>query len=238
MRAVFRRELKNYFVTPIAYVFMGTFLLVSGVFFALINLRFGTSDLTEMFSMMNFLFMLIVPLLTMRLLSEEKKNKTDQLLLSAPISIWSFVLGKFLAALMVLFSSLIGTMFFVIIIASYGTAYPGLIFSNYLGFFLMGMCYIAIGVLMSALTENQLTAAVLTFGVNLLLQVVESAAPSFNVPMLPFLPSLFTWLSLYARHAAFASGIISISNILYDLSFAFMLLFFSVRVIDRRRWEG
>lgn len=238
LSAVFRRELKNYFVTPIGYVFMGVFLLIAGVYFTIINLSYAICDLSVLFSQLTFLFMLLVPLLTMRLLSEEKKTKTERLLLSAPIPIWSFVVGKFLAACMVLVLTLIGTLFFVLIIAFYGQAYPALIVSNYLGFLLIGVCYIALGVLISALTESQLSAAVLSFGANLLLLIAESALPSLNVPLMPWLPNLLSWLSIYQRYDAFMSGIISPASILYYLSFAAVLLFIAVRSIDRRRWEG
>ncbi len=237
MIAVFKRELRNYFLTPIGYVFMGVFLLVGGIFFTINNMMSGVSDLEGMFSMLNILFMVIVPLLTMRLLSEERRTKTDQLLLTAPVTIWAVVLGKFLAASMVLVISLLGTLSYVAVIAIYSVPYWGLILSNYIGFLLMGAGYIAVGVLMSALTESQLTAAVLTFGVNLLLWLLESIGPSLNVPFLPWLPQALGGLSLYRRYYSLTSGIISIADILYFVSFVGILLFLTVRVIDKRRWS-
>ncbi len=237
MSAVWKRELKNYFLTPIGYVFMGIFLLVSGLFFMLNNLWSASSDLAAMFSMLNYVFMLIVPLLTMRLLSEERKNKTDQLLLTSPISIWSIVIGKFLAACTVLVFSLLFTGVYIAIIALFGTAYWGLILSNYIGFLMLGASYIAIGVLVSALTESQLSAAVLTFGANLFLQFLESVAPSLSIPGVPWLSSAVSWLSLYARYYSFTAGLISLADIIYYVSFIGVLLFLTVRVIDKRRWS-
>lgn len=237
MRAIWKRELKNYFLTPIGYVFMSIFLLVNGLFFMINNLWSMSSSLDTMFSIMNYVFMLVVPLLTMRLMSEDRKNKTDQLLLTSPISIWSIALGKFMAACTVLLLSLCFTFAYIAIIAVYATPYWGLIVSNYLGFTLLGACYIAIGVLISAMTESQITAAVFTFGANLLLQFLESVGPSLNIPYMSWLPNAMSWLSLYSRYYSFTTGIISLADVIYYLSFIGVLLFLTVRVIDKRRWS-
>ncbi len=239
MLAIWKREVQNYFLTPIGYVFMGIFLLVGGIFFFLYNIMSISSDLSTMFGNLIYLFMLVVPILTMRLLSEEKRNKSDQLLLTSPRSIWDIVLGKFLAACTVLLAAMVVMLIYVVIICVYSrNTYPGLILSNYLGFFLMGCCYIAIGTLMSALTENQVSAAVLTFGVNLLLQLIESIGPQLTMPAgLSFLSTAFSWMSLYTRYNQFTAGVLSIANVLYDLSFCGVFLFLAVRVIDKRRWS-
>jgi ABC-2 type transport system permease protein len=237
MKAIWKREMQNYFKTPIGYVFVGIFLLLGGFFFFMYNLYQASADLQNMFSYLSYLFLLVVPLLTMKLLSEERRTKTDQLLLTSPASIWSIVVGKFLAACCVLLLSLVCTLFYVIIIAAYATPYVGLIVSNYLGFLMMGCSYIAIGLLMSALTENQLVAAVATLGVNLALQVLEAIGPSLTVPFLTFLPRVFSWISLQSRYYAFSSGIISVADLIYYASFCGILLFLTVRVIDKRRWS-
>ena len=138
MVAVWKRELQAYFFTPIGYVFMGVFLLVGGYYFTFGNVNSLSSDLGTLFGNLTSLFMLLVPILTMRVLSEERKNKTDQLLLTSPVSIGAMVVGKFLASCSVLLITLIPTLFYVIVIAVYGTPYWGEIFTNYLGFFLMG----------------------------------------------------------------------------------------------------
>ena len=237
MYPVLKREIQSYFLTPLGYVFMGIFLLVGGVFFMIYNLFSMSADLGDMFGNLNYLFMLIVPLLTMRLLSEERRTKTDQLLLTSPISIGAIVTGKYFAACAVLLMTLILTAGYIVIIALFSTPYFGLIFSNYLGLFCIGGAYIAIGVLMSALSENQLSAAVLTFGVNLLLQLLELVGPQLSVPLLPWLPKVFSVISLHARYNAFAAGMISMADIVYFASFIGICLFFAVRAIDRRRWS-
>lgn len=237
MAAIWKREIKNYFLTPIGYVFVGIFLLVGGIFFMLYNIMSASSDLTGMFGNLITLFMFLMPLLTMRLLSEERHSKTDQLLLTSPVSIWSIVMGKFLAACTVLLISIVLTFFYIAVIVSYSTPYVGLILSNYLGFFLMGCCYIAIGVLMSSLTESQVSAAVLTLGANLLLQLLEMIGPSLSIPYMGWLTTAISWLSLYTRYESFTVGMISVANVIYFASFCGILLFLTVRVIDKRRWS-
>ena len=244
MLAIWKREVQNYFLTPIGYVFMGIFLLVGGFFFFRNNIMFQSSDLSTMFGNLSYLFMLAVPILTMKLLSEEKRSKTDQLLLTSPRSIWDIILGKFLAACTVLLATMAVTLLYVVVLAVYsndiytGGVHAGLIFSNYLGFFLLGCGYIAIGTLMSALTENQVSAAVLTLGVNMMLQMIESVLPQLSLPQgMGFLTTAFSWMSMYSRYAEFAAGIISIANVFYYVSLCGVILFLAVRVIDKRRWS-
>lgn len=239
MLAIWKREVQNYFLTPIGYVFMGVFLLCGGVFFFIYNIASSSSSLETLFGNMIYLFMLVMPILTMRLLSEEKRSKSDQLLLTSPLSIAQIVVGKFLAAATVLLATMVVMLIYVVIICCYSTPYAGMIVSNYLGFFLVGCCYVAIGVLMSALTENQVSAAVLTFGANLLLQIFESLSSSITIPTIGFinLNTVLSWLSLYTRYYDFTAGILSFANVLYYISFCFVILFLAVRVIDKRRWS-
>ena len=238
MLAIWKREVQNYYLTSIGYVFMGIFLLVGGIMFSLSNIYSASATLAGMLNNLNYIFMLIVPILTMKLLSEEKRSKTDQLLLTSPRSIWDIVLGKFLAACSVILISTAITMFYVIILAVYSNAtYPALIATNYLGFLLLGFSYVAIGVLMSALTESQVSAAVLTIGVNLLLQILESVGSSVSIPGFPLLNTVISWFSLYSRYYDFAAGILSLANVFYYISFCGVMLFLAVRVIDKRRWS-
>lgn len=238
MLAVFKRELQNYFLTAIGYVFVAVFLIASGVFFFMNNVMSGTNSLTTMLGNMSYIFMLIVPVLTMRLLAEERRSRTDQLLLTSPLKITSIVGGKYLAAVAVFAISMVGTFFNVIVIVSYGKAYWGLIFSSYLGYFLMGCVYIAVGVLMSALTENQISAAVLTFGVNLGMQIIESLAGGLTLPAgWSFLGKIMSWFSLYTRFYTFTAGVISLANVIYFLTFIAVMLYLAIRVIDKRRWS-
>ncbi len=238
MRVIFRREMQSYFYTPLGYVFMGVFLLLTGVFFLSGNLLSMNANLGVLFDSLSFLFMLVMPLLTMRLLSEEKRTRTDQLLLTSPLPVGAIVAGKYLAALTVLAMTMLLTAPCVAIVFAYGEPHAPLILSGYLGFFLLGASYVAVGLIMSAVTESQLTAAVATFGVNLMIQFVDSVGPSLNVPLMPWLPSVIGWLSLYDRYYAFTAGLIGASDLVYFLSLILVLLFLTVRIIDRRRWRS
>ena len=238
MRAVYFRELKSYFQTPLGYVFMGVFLLLTGVFFLTGNLMPMNSDIGLLFDSMSYLFMLIMPLLTMRLLSEEKRLRTDQLLFTSPLTVGAIVVGKYLAALTVLVLSMLLTAPCAVILFLYGAPHAPLIASGYIGFFLLGASYVAVGILMSAVTESQLTAAVATFGVNLMIQFIESVGPALEVPRMSWLPSAIRWLSLYDRYYAFSTGLVSPSDLIYLLSFVAVLLFLTVQAVDRRRWRA
>ena len=183
MLAVYRRELKTYFNTPIGYIFMGAFLGVSGVFFALINLFGQSPDFKGTLSNITFIFLLTVPILTMRLLSEERNKKTDQLLLTSPLSLSGIVLGKYLAAVSVFLFSLLVTALYPLAMSMYGTLAGWEILGSYLGFFLMGSAFIAVGLFISALTENQLIAAIITFVallLNYLLDGLMQIVPAGN----------------------------------------------------------
>ena len=241
MLAIWKRELQNYYLTSIGYVFMGIFLLLGGVMFFLGNVMSMTPSAATLLGNLNYIFMLTVPILTMRLLSEEKRTKTDQLLITSPVSIWDIVLGKFLAASTVVFLTTVITLAYVAMLSQYtDQMYPAVIACNYLGFLLLCLSYVSIGVLMSALTENQVSAAVLTLGVNVLLQILESvfSSTSFTLPdMLSFLRPVMSWFSLYSRYNEFAAGRLSFANILYYVSFSGIMLFLAVRVIDKRRWS-
>ncbi|MDR1262790.1 MAG: ABC transporter permease [Oscillospiraceae bacterium] len=234
MIAVWKRELQSYFMTPIGYVFVGFFLLVSGILFTFNNLMSGSGDVAAMLGSFTMIPIFLVPILTMRLFSEERKNKSEQLLLTSPLSLTSIVVGKFLSALTVWLLTLIGTLLYVLIIGSYGRLYWGEIISSYTGFFLMGGCFIAVGTLISAVTENQVSAAVISIGINFFIWVIDSVI--YVVPV-AFVSTALQWFSLYARYDPFARSQLGFSGILYFLSFMTAFLFLTVRVIDKRRWS-
>jgi ABC-2 type transport system permease protein len=163
MTAIFKREIRAYFLTPIGYIYMGFFLLITGIFFAFGNLRTGSSQYTSFLSGILLIYLFAVPFLTMRLFSEEKRQKTDQLLLTSPISISEIVLGKFLAALALYGLTLLVTLAYVLTIALFGDLQGWETLGSYIGFIFLGAGYISVGVFVSASTENQITAALVTF---------------------------------------------------------------------------
>lgn len=238
MLAVLKRELDSYYYSAIGYVFMGCFLLIAGIFFTFGNIMSTSSSVGTLFSNITFIFILIVPILTMKLMSDERKSKTDQLLLTSPLSLWSIVLGKFFAACTVFLLTLVCTGVYVIILSAYGNVSGMEVFVNYLGFFLMGCCLISVGLFMSTLSENQVASAISTFGVILFLYLLDSIISSMSsVTMLSWLCTALKWVSLFARFTDFSSGILSLTGVIYMISFAGIFLLLTVYTIEKRRWS-
>lgn len=238
MLAIWKRELQAYYLSPLGYVFMGFFLMVSGLFFVSSNILAMSSSISSMFSNLTFIFMLLVPILTMRLMSEERKNKTDQLLLTSPLPITSIVLGKYLAACTVFLLTLLCTLPYLVILSTYGSPYMMEAFLSYIGYYLLGCAIIAIGVFMSAISENQLSAAVSTFAVVLVLWMMDSVSQSIgSIPGLSLVQEFLGWTSLYRRFSVFAEGIFSFVSVFYYLSFSAVFVFLTVRLVEKRRWS-
>ena len=235
MLSIIRKEWRSYFFTPTGYVFVAIFWLLGTAFFFLYNVLAASADLSSLFGNLSYLFMLIVPLLTMRLFSEERKQKTVQLFYCSPVSLLSVVGGKFLAALGVLAVSLLGTGLYLVILAQRTALAPGMVLAHYLAFLLLGGSYIAVGLFMSALTDSQITAAVLTLAMNMLLQLLEMSAGTMTVPWLPFLPQLMQCITLNQRYAQIASGVIYPTDIGYFLAFTAVFLAATVVVLARRK---
>ncbi len=234
MLAIFKRELKSYFYSPIGYIFVGFFLLLSGYFFATGNLMSLIADMKMVFGNLSIVFLFLVPILTMRLISEEKKSKTDQLLLTSPVSLTGVVIGKYLAAVAVFLISLLITGVYPIILYIFSSPSLGEILAGYLGFFLMGSAFIAIGLFISSMTENQVISAVASFGVLLLLWLIDMIVPFIQNP---FIARAIEWLSILRRFQDFTLGILSLSPIVYYVSFSVAFVFLTVRVLEKRRWS-
>ncbi|GAB4368648.1 MAG: hypothetical protein Kow009_05390 [Spirochaetales bacterium] len=183
MMAILKRELKSYFLTPIGYIYMGFFLLVAGVFFTFGNLISRSSQYTGFLGGILFIYLFAVPLLTMRLFSEEKRQRTDQLLLTSPVSIPEIVLGKFLAAFTVYLITLAVTVMYAIVVGVYGDLSFWETLGAYIGFIFLGASYISVGVFVSAGTENQLTAALVSFFSLLMIWLIDPISNSLPVEL-------------------------------------------------------
>ena len=176
MIAILKREIKAYFLTPIGYIYMGLFLLLTGIFFTAGNLQSQNSQFSNFLGSLLFIYLFAVPLLTMRLFSEEKRQRTDQLLLTSPVSIPGIVFGKFLAAITLYAMTMVITLLYAVIIAVYGDPQWPETVGSYIGFLFLGAGYISIGIFISAVTENQLTAALVTFFALLLILLIDPIA--------------------------------------------------------------
>ena len=233
MNTVRKREMQGYFYTPVGYVFIGVFLTVSSVLFYMQILRQRSGDLPNFIAEMCYLWMLLCPILTMRLLAEEKQKKTDQLLLTSPVSLPGIVIGKYLAAVTVLLITAGMTLLFALVVAIYGRVYPAELAVNYLGFFLQGCAFVALDMFLSGCAETPVTAAVLAFGANFLLWILDLLE---NAVHTEWIASVLRACSLYARNEPFLMGQLSFAGVLFDLSFIAAFLALTVWHLDRKRY--
>ena len=250
--SIYRRELKAYFVSPVAYVVLVIFLVIAGFFFASIvnafaftSLRaqqspYGAPELNisawlEAFFMNTAVWILFVlPLLSMRLFSEEKRQGTMELLFTYPVRDVATVLGKYFACATIFLLMLAVSLVNMAILAKYGDPEVGPIFSAYLGLFLMGASFLAIGIFVSSLTENQIVAAIGTFGALLLLWVLYWVSNTTG----PRLGRLLEELSIIQRYSGFAKGIIEVKDAVYYILFTVFFLFLTLRVLESKKWRG
>ncbi|NLW47130.1 MAG: ABC transporter permease [Firmicutes bacterium] len=287
MIAIIKKELRTYFLTPVGYIFMGFFLLISGFFFAAENLFPANPNYNGMLGTITFVFMILVPILTMRLLADETRQKTDQLLLTSPLNVTEIVLDKYLAAVTVLLLTVIITFIYPMILSFFGTISLSEIIGGYIGFLLLGSSFIAIGLFVSSFTENQLIAAVVTFSALLFFWVMDSLQqllPGGVTSGIVFVSLLLIllilliqrnlknifittsiavvglvsitagylmnkfiydglvlkaidWLSLIKRFEPFIRGNLSLSPVVFYLSFITVFIFLTVQILEKRRWD-
>ena len=233
MFAIFKRELKAYFTSPLGYVFLAIFYAFSGLFFYIFSLSVGSTDISSVFLMMFIVLMVFVPLLTMRLLSEDKKQKTDQLILTAPVSLLSIVMGKFLAAYAIFAIGVAVMPVYGFVMSTFATVSWLPIWGNTVGLLLLGGIFFSIGLFISSLTENQMIAAIGGFFINLmilLMNTLKSALPN------GFLQDVLSSISVYSRYSEITNGIFSLSSLIFFVSVIFIFLFLTVRVLEKRRW--
>ncbi|MBQ4574290.1 MAG: ABC transporter permease [Clostridia bacterium] len=240
MLAIYKREMRAYFTSPIGYIFIGLFLAVSGILFSVCTLLAGAdSDVNTYFTMILYAFIIVIPFITMRSFAEERKQKTEQLLLTSPVSIAGMVAAKFLAAFTLFLGTFLVSCLQLSLLGKYtadtinGVNYPR-IWGNIFAVILVGAACIAIGIFISSLTENQIVAAVGTISVLLLffvLNILNSFIDSFLIR------TLVNWFSVLSRYMNFTYGIFDFTALLYYFSICVVFLFLAVRVFEKRRWS-
>ena len=237
MSAIFRRELRAFFTNPIGYVVLAVLFAISGFFFFTYNLGGGSADLSYVYDSLFSVVLLSLPFLTMRLFSEEKRQKTDQALLTAPVSLTGIVVGKFLATLLLFLIGLSMTLVFAIVIATQPdtTVDWMMVIGNFLGLTLVGGLIIAIGVFISSLTESQIVAAIGTLAISLLLMCIDLLGALFS--NVKWITSATNFLSISARFGDFTAGLIYYDNIIFFITLQALFLFLTVRVLDSKRWN-
>lgn len=233
MLAIMKRELLSYFTSPLGYVFIAVFYLFSGVFLFLFTLTSQSTDMSYVYTGMFFVMLIMIPILTMRLMAEENKQKTDQLLLTSPVSLTRLVMGKFLSAFTILLVCMFIFLVYGIVLGCFASVNWAIILGNIVGMLLLGSLCIAAGLFVSTLTENQMIAAVGSIGLNIAFILIDSFA---SVMPTKLLQDIFYSLSFFSKYNEFTIGIFSLSNIFFFASVAFIFLFLTVRVLEKRRW--
>lgn len=247
MFAVFKKELHSYFINPVGYVYTGIFLAVSALICCFTTLQQANYDTSDYFQYLLFTFIILIPLLTMRAFAEERKTRTEQLLMTAPISITGMVLGKYFAALALFVSTILVSCINFFPLISYAIEEKsqatsadthigpvgGEIIGCLIGVILIGAAFIALGLFISSLTENQLSAAVITVAAIAFMLLVGV----FNqyIGWRP-LRAVLDWISVMSRFDRFAYGLFDFSALLYYISLSGVFLFLTVRVYEKRRW--
>ena len=256
--AIIQKELRTYFVSPVAYVVLTVFLIISGFFFERIvsftiersmmmmmqSQQFGgpppALDVPAMvdrhfFGILSTVILFMLPMITMATFAEEKRRGTIELLLTSPITNLQVILGKFLAALSFFIVMLLPTLLYHAFVYFYTSPRMGLgpMFSGYLGLLLLGGSLISLGIFISSLTENQIVAASITFGAFLLLWVIELVSRSGG----PVLQEVISYLSILNHFEDFSKGVIDSSSVIVYCSFIFLGLFLTYRSIESLRWR-
>ena len=234
MSAVWKRELRSYLKSPVGYVYLFLYLIIAGTCFSLFNLANNSSEVSLYFYFSCYIMILTIPILTMKLFPEERKNKTDQILITAPISITKMVLGKFFAAYSMFLISLIPSVFAVAFLYFYGNVETGIMIGSYIAILLAGAAYIAIAMLMSCITESQIIAFMMGFFSLLIFAICDIISNVINNSVLTKIVDI---ISVSSRFESLSTGLFDFSSIFYFISLTVIFLFLIVRIIDQRRWS-
>lgn len=251
--AIAHKELKSYFASPIAYVVIGFFALLYGYFYYAIlayfvrqsmqmnqfgmgpqSMNINQQMIRPLLQNVSVLILFVLPMVTMRTYSEEKRSGTIELLLTSPVTDFQIIIGKFLGALTLYATALAVTLIHIVILFAYGKPEWKPILTGYLGLLLMGGCFISVGLLISSLTKNQIVAGMVTFAVFLFLWVINWIG-SFSGPTVEKITS---YLSIIEHYDDFGKGVIDTTHLIYYLSFMTFGLFLTAKSVDSERWRG
>lgn len=235
MTAIFKRELRSYFSSPIGYVCIAILAALYGFFYFMV-MAYGSSSYIPsiVYNTMFSFSMLVIPIITMRSLTDDQKNKTDQILLTAPVGVTGIVLGKFLACFFVFFvASTIGLLP-AVAMSTFSSPSWGEILGNYIGTLLYGGAMISIGVFISSLTVSQIIAAIGTFAVSVFLMFIDNLASSVSNAVVS---AVVDWISFSNRYSVFTRGLFSVSSMVFFLSVMAIFVFLTARRIESRRWS-
>ncbi len=238
MTAIMRREFASYFTSPLGYVFLAVFYGFSGLFLWMTCLSSGSSDMSSTFLWMFFIMMILIPILTMRTMADDRRQKTDQLTLTSPVSLFGIVAGKFLAAFFIFLIGaavmMVYALFLAAMVSNSGNEFGwASVLGNFAGITLMGAVFISAGIFISGLTENQMIAAIGSIGANIVLCLFDVIS---NFVTIDWLKDIINSLSVFYKYQEFTYGIFSLKNIVFFISLIVILNFLTMRVLERRRW--
>lgn len=223
MIAVLKKELKSYFLSPIGYIFIGLFLFMASIFFYVDIIYYGSMNFEYMFFSLSTILTFITPLLTMRMFAEEKRNGTDQLLFTSPISMLSIVLGKFIAAIFILLITELLTFIYYFILMHFGSPYLPTALSTLFGFLLLGTAYISFGIFASSITENQIVASIITIA----FFIFTWFMPGFNSNL-----EAFSLINMFDK---FPSGQIALTELVTYITFTLLFTILTMIVLQRKK---
>ena len=230
------KELKSYYTSPIAYVFVSVFIVLTGWLFFNTFFAAGQATMRWFFMYLPWVFMFLVPAVTMRLWAEEKKLGTLELLMTLPIKDHEVVLGKYLASLVFLTASILLTFPLVLAVAKLGNPDMGPIIGGYLGSILLGASFLAIGVFCSSLTENQIVAFIISVVLSFALFIVGEDIVLVAMPnaLRPF----FNYLGMGTHFESIGRGVVDSRDIIYYVSLVGFFLFLNLKIVESRKWRG
>lgn len=233
--AIAKRELNAYFASPVAYVVIAAFLVIMGLLFSWVlvqPLMYREADLGPMLSSAPVILLLVAPAITMRLLAEEQRTGTIELLLTAPVNDWEVVLGKFLAAFALFLTMTALTLYYPLLLMVFGNPDRGVIAAGYLGLILVGASFLSIGLLASSLTQNQVAAAMISLGIILALWLVGLLANMVTGQA----GDIIRYISIINHYNDFLKGLVNTKDVIYYLSVTAAGLFLTIRSLETRRW--
>lgn len=234
MVAILKRELSSYFNSAVAYVVMAVYFLFSGLFFSMICIENDTASLSYVFGNMFIIILFIIPIITMKSFSEEKRQRTDQALLTSPTSLFEIVMGKFLGALILFAICSLIFVVYALVISFFTSPDWAVVLCTVLGLLLLGSALIAIDIFISVLTESMIISAVAGMGVGLLIYMLSNLSSNITVDWVATIVKKIDFLTYYTN---FTYGMLNLTDIIFFLSVTGLFLFFTARVLEKRRWS-
>ena len=232
MVAILKRELSSYFNSAVAYVVMAVYFLFSGLFFSMICIENDTSSLSYVFGNMFIIILFIIPIITMKSFSEEKRQRTDQALLTSPTSLFEIVMGKFLGALILFAICSLIFVVYALVISFFTSPDWAVVLCTVLGLLLLGSALIAIDIFISVLTESMIISAVAGMGVGLNIYMLSNLSSNITVDWIATIVKKIDFLTYYTN---FTYGMLNLTDIIFFLSVTGLFLFFTARVLEKRR---